>query len=55
MGTVYEALDTHMNRRVALKVMSRRLASSSKAAERFAREAWLAGRLNHPNLVKVYD
>ncbi len=55
MGTVYEALDRKMQRRVALKVLSRHRSSEEKAEERFAREAWIGGRLSHPNLVKVYE
>jgi serine/threonine protein kinase/tetratricopeptide (TPR) repeat protein len=55
MGTVFEARDEQMHRRVALKVLSRHHAPSEKAATRFAHEAWIAGKLDHPNLVKVYD
>lgn len=55
MGTVFEALDEKMNRHVALKVLSRHVSSSEKAEQRFAREAWIGGKLNHPNLVRVYD
>lgn len=55
MGTVYEAFDEKMKRRVALKVMQHRLSSSPKAHERFQREAWIAGRMDHPNIVRVFD
>jgi len=55
MGTVFEAWDEKMERRVALKVMSRHLAPSEKAGFRFEQEAWIAGKLNHPNIVKVFD
>jgi len=55
MGTVFEAHDERMNRNVALKVLSRHQAPSGKAEQRFAREAWIAGKLEHPALVKVYD
>ena len=55
MGTVFEAFDEAMERKVALKVLSRRHAPSDKADLRFAQEAWIAGKLNHPNLVKVYE
>jgi serine/threonine protein kinase/Flp pilus assembly protein TadD len=55
MGTVYEAYDSRMNRSVALKILSRHLSASEKAGVRFAQEAWIGGRLNHPNLVKVYE
>ncbi len=55
MGTVFEAFDEKMNRSVALKILSRHISSAEKAADRFAREAWIAGKLNHPHLVRVYD
>jgi tetratricopeptide (TPR) repeat protein/tRNA A-37 threonylcarbamoyl transferase component Bud32 len=55
MGTVFEAFEERMKRRVALKVLSRHLSKSQKAESRFAREAWIAGKLNHPNLIKVYE
>jgi len=55
MGTVFEAHDAKMNRSVALKILSRHISSAEKAADRFAREAWIGGKLNHPNLVRVYD
>jgi len=55
MGTVFEAFDEAMERKVALKVLSRHHASSAKADVRFAQEAWIAGKLSHPNLVKVYE
>ena len=55
MGTVFEAFDEKMNRSVALKILSRHISSAEKAADRFAREAWIGGKLNHLNLVRVYD
>lgn len=55
MGSVFEAHEEKMNRTVALKVLARHLAPSEKAGLRFEQEAWLAGKLDHPNLVKVYD
>jgi tetratricopeptide (TPR) repeat protein len=55
MGTVFEAHALKMDRRVALKVLSRHVQLSEKGQDRFAREAWIGGRLNHPNLAKVYE
>ncbi len=54
MGTVYLARDERMKRDVALKVMSGHQ-SSDKAGRRFEQEAWIAGRLDHPGIVKVYE
>ncbi len=55
MGTVYEALDARLGRRVALKVLSAELKSKRKAAKRFAIEAQAAARLDHPNVVRIFD
>jgi len=54
MGTVYRALDTKLNRPVAIKVLSDHLADAG-ARRRFQREAQMASSLNHPHLVTVYD
>lgn len=54
MGVVYEAIQTSLNRRVALKVLPMGALLSGSAAERFAREAATAGRLHHTNIVPVY-
>jgi hypothetical protein len=53
-GTVYEAYQESMHRRVALKVIDAATPLSSSGASRFEREAWIAGSLSHPNIVKVY-
>ena len=55
MGAVYEALQLRLNKRVAIKVMSRELASNSEALTRFRREAEVTSRLGHPHLVNVMD
>ena len=55
MGTVYEALDARLNRRVALKILSSELKSKRKAAKRFTIEAQAAARLEHPNVVRIFD
>ena len=58
MGTVYEAWDPVIARKVAIKTVSLPDASDSAAQDelaRFQREAQAAGRLNHPNIVGVFD
>ncbi|GAB3114059.1 Stk1 family PASTA domain-containing Ser/Thr kinase [Streptomyces calidiresistens] len=55
MATVYRALDTRLDRRLALKVMHPSLAVDSGFVERFIREAKAAARLDHPNVVGVTD
>ena len=53
MGTVYLALDTRLNRQVALKICH--VAQHPTAQERFRREAQAAAGLRHPNLCPVYE
>ncbi len=55
MGTIYRAYDESMKRPVALKVLHSSLEISERAQSRFVREAWIAGQLDHPNIVKVYS
>src|SRR5690349_15383312 len=55
MGTVYEALDPGINRKVALKTMIQGLADNAELRSRFMREAQAAGKLHHRNIVTVYD
>jgi tRNA A-37 threonylcarbamoyl transferase component Bud32 len=58
MGVVYEGYDPSIKRVVALKtIRSEQLAGDQSAAviARFRREAQAAGRLNHPNIVSIYD
>ncbi|MFY9342755.1 MAG: serine/threonine-protein kinase [Planctomycetota bacterium] len=55
MGTVHEATDTELGRRVVLKTLRPGFAASTDARERLRREARVLGRLEHPNLTKVID
>ena len=55
MGVVFEAEDTALHRRVAVKVLTEQWARESEALRRFRREARSAGRLRHPNAVAVLD
>lgn len=55
MGIVYEAKQISLNRRVALKVLSGAVLSSSRAVTRFRREAAAAARLHHTNIVPIYS
>lgn len=54
MGIVFSAIQTSLNRPVALKVLSRHLSNDPRYAARFLREAQSAARLQHPNIVQVY-
>ncbi|MEU6228584.1 Stk1 family PASTA domain-containing Ser/Thr kinase [Streptomyces sp. NPDC047042] len=55
MATVYRAVDTRLDRVLALKVMHPSLAADVSFVERFIREAKSVARLAHPNVVQVFD
>jgi serine/threonine-protein kinase len=58
MGVVYEGDDTRLHRKVAIKRILKSALDSDSAREysmRFAREAQAVARLNHPNIVQVFD
>jgi len=55
MGEVYLAEDTKLNRRVAMKFLPAHLAAGDDIKARFVREAQTLAKLNHPNVVSVYE
>ncbi|MFI9082052.1 Stk1 family PASTA domain-containing Ser/Thr kinase [Streptomyces sioyaensis] len=55
MATVYQAMDTRLDRMLALKVMHPSLATDGAFVDRFIREAKSVARLSHPNVVGVFD
>jgi serine/threonine-protein kinase len=54
-GRVYRVRDLRLEREVALKVLHPSLTQDPEVVERFRREAQLAARLSHPNIVNIYD
>ncbi len=55
MADVYEARDTLLGRRVAVKVLHSQFSSDEAFVKRFRREAQAAANLSHPNIVGIYD
>ena len=55
MGEVYRALDTRLEREVALKVLPDRFEANSEARDRFARESKAIAALSHPNILVIHD
>ena len=55
MAEVYRGIDPVLNRTVAIKVLLPQFARDASFVERFRREAQAAARLNHPNIVGVFD
>lgn len=55
MGTVFAARDVELDRMVAVKLLPAALTSDAEVMERFEREARHTARLDHPNIVPIYD
>jgi hypothetical protein len=55
MATVYRARDLKLDREVAIKLLADNYAGDDEVRKRFSREARLAARLDHPNVVQVFD
>ncbi|HEU0178372.1 MAG TPA: protein kinase [Blastocatellia bacterium] len=55
MGEVYRALDTRLDREVAVKILPARLADNTEAMRRFEREAKAVAALSHPNILSIHD
>jgi serine/threonine-protein kinase len=55
MGEVYKGHDPFLNRFVAIKTITASLGADEEIRKRFLREAQSAARLNHPNIITVYD
>jgi eukaryotic-like serine/threonine-protein kinase len=55
MATVYRAHDLKLDREVAIKLLADNLAGDDEIRTRFSREARMAARLDHPNVVQVFD
>jgi serine/threonine protein kinase len=55
MATVYSARDLKLDRTVAIKLLADNFAGDDEVRRRFSREARLAAKLDHPNIVQVFD
>lgn len=55
MGTVYTAMDTKLQREVALKMMKKEMAADPDVMQGFYREAQAAASLNHTNIIHIYS
>ncbi len=55
MGSVYIGFNTKLERKVAIKVLHKTFTSNPQFRERFVNEARILAKLNHPNIVSIYD
>jgi serine/threonine protein kinase len=55
MGEVFRARDERIGRDVAIKALRAEYAADADRLRRFEQEAWVAGQLNHPHIVTVFD
>src|SRR5271155_2879390 len=55
MGIVYKAVDTHLDRFVAIKVLPPEKIADAERKRRFVQEAKAASALNHPNIITIHD
>jgi serine/threonine protein kinase len=55
MGEVYRAMDSRLNRMVAIKVLPASFSSDRERIQRFIQVARAAAGLNHPNILSVFD
>jgi tRNA A-37 threonylcarbamoyl transferase component Bud32 len=55
MGAVYLGIDLELDRKVAVKLLMKNLVDDAEVVERFEREARLTAKLDHPNIVPIYD
>ncbi len=55
MGSVFKAIDTQLNRYVALKILKKECSANAEEREKLAIEARMTASINHPHVVKVFD